>query len=79
MEKVYAKVTHTRTLKVNPSAYDRKFSQLSPHLKRKRRLLVVNADKDLADYQFLAVVIKHKVCAVAFVIFSLYRDQREDA
>lgn len=41
------------------------------HLKRKRRLLIVDPDKDLTNYQLFAVISEHKLCTKAFIIFSL--------
>ena len=49
------------------------------HLKRKSRLLIVDPDKDLSNYQLFAVIIEHKLCTKAFIIFSLKRNHREDA
>lgn len=43
----------------------------SAHLKRKSWLLVVDADKDLPNYQLFAVITEHKLCTKAFIILSL--------
>lgn len=49
------------------------------HLKRKSWLFIVNSDKNLPNNQLFAVITEHKLCAKAFIIFSLLRDHNEDA
>lgn len=44
------------------------------HLKRKRRLLVVDPHKDLPDDQLLAVIAEQKLRPKAFIVLSLERD-----
>lgn len=48
----------------------------STYLKGKSWLLIVDPDKDLPNYQLFAVIVEHKLCTEAFIIFSLLRDKR---
>lgn len=47
-----------------------------PHLQWKRRLFVVDSDKNLAHYELFAVITEQKLSTKAFIILPLSRHHR---